>query len=477
MQYHHIFFHSLVVEPEKAFNLQTSAKGDFESWMITVREYKAILESLYKRNYVLVKMSDLLQNRVRLPEGKIPLVISFDDVNYYEYMKDCGFADKMVLDEYENIANEYIREDGSVFVTTEADGPAILEEYIKEHPDFSYENARGILAVTGYEGVLGYREAELGKEPFQRLVRVLKQKGWEFACHSFSHKAKIFKSIPVNLLQCVEDTKQWLEKVEPYIGETNIYISPFGMHIQEYPEFASALKEMGFCYFCDVNNTRQYEVIDGCYYFPRINIDGFLFQYRNYEFEVYYGELKQVLDSRRTREYPRYGKNAEALAMHARVCSKMPTVYMWGGMGEFITKQSIEEKKKEYPAKYTEDYCRHLEEFIGKNVRGFDCSGLIKNYMMGGLINYKYDASLDYYSGRLLEAAEKSGTMDSFPDQRGLCLYMPGHVGIYMGRQIVIEATNNVKFGDGVVWTHLKDREWTHWFQCPTIFYETGEME
>ena len=33
----------------------------------------------------------------------------------------------------------------------------ILEKFIADHPDFSYQGARAILAVTGYDGLFGYR--------------------------------------------------------------------------------------------------------------------------------------------------------------------------------------------------------------------------------------------------------------------------------------------------------------------------------
>jgi len=145
---------------------------------------------------------------------------------------------------------------------------------------------------------------------------------------------------------------------------------------------------------------------------------------------------------------------------------------LWGGLGEIITEEVIADRKSEYPKVYDEKCCERLRKQIGKDVRGFDCSGLIKTYIMGGLAKYTYNAKYDLNSGMMLEQAEKSGDIKSLPEQPGVCLYMPGHVGIYMGKEKVIESTSNPKFGDGVVETKLSDREWTHWFYCPTLTYE-----
>ena len=41
----------------------------------------------------------MVRNTLMLPEGKKPLVISFDDVNYYPYMLDEGFTSKLVVGE------------------------------------------------------------------------------------------------------------------------------------------------------------------------------------------------------------------------------------------------------------------------------------------------------------------------------------------------------------------------------------------
>ena len=78
----------------------------------------------------------------------------------------------------------------------------ILENFIAAHPDFSFRGARGLIAVTGYEGLLGYRVAPdnqrrstLAEEvaAVMPVVAKLKSPGWEFACHSYAHNSKWFK--------------------------------------------------------------------------------------------------------------------------------------------------------------------------------------------------------------------------------------------------------------------------------------------
>ena len=46
MQYHHLFFHSLVVYSQLAFRDDNNKKHNFETWMITVDEYKRLLQKI-----------------------------------------------------------------------------------------------------------------------------------------------------------------------------------------------------------------------------------------------------------------------------------------------------------------------------------------------------------------------------------------------------------------------------------------------
>ena len=110
----HLFFHPVIAYPEFTFSsaVPENRQKGLDDWMLTADEFKKILDELYRRDYILVNMCDvwseyttesgesrMQRNTLMLPEGKKPLVLSFDDVNYYEYMLAEGFTSKLVLGE------------------------------------------------------------------------------------------------------------------------------------------------------------------------------------------------------------------------------------------------------------------------------------------------------------------------------------------------------------------------------------------
>lgn len=148
----HLFFHPVIAYPQWAFhdcNASQDQRYGLDDWMVTADEYKKILQSVYDRGYILVAMEDvwsevtdetgthMVRNTLMLPEGKKPLVISFDDVNYYPYMLDEGFTSKLVVGEdgeiWAQCTDPYTNE---TFLTKELDATPILDEFVYEHPDF-----------------------------------------------------------------------------------------------------------------------------------------------------------------------------------------------------------------------------------------------------------------------------------------------------------------------------------------------------
>ena len=79
----HIFFHSLIVDPVRAFDGDEDQDG-YNLYMVTVKEFKAILQQMYDRGYVLVSPYDIayettdalgntsfVYGNIRLPEAAL----------------------------------------------------------------------------------------------------------------------------------------------------------------------------------------------------------------------------------------------------------------------------------------------------------------------------------------------------------------------------------------------------------------------
>lgn len=286
----HIFFHSLIVDTSLAFDGDYMENG-YNYWMTTVDEFHAILDELYANQYILIDIHELVEEQVDedgnvtmtaaqplVPEGKIPLVLSVDDVSYYDYMEKDGFPKKLVLDENGDVKNLYINPDGTESIG-DYDVMPILDAFVKEHPDFSLRGAKGIIAATGYEGTLGYRindmespTLEEDRQTVRTIADRLKETGWLFASHGYGHKHTA--SISYNTL--VEDTSRWKDEIATYVGDTDIYIYPYGEEIDYPSQKLTYLQSEGFRYFCGVWASKAFVSVKEDYVRQtRCNLDGF----------------------------------------------------------------------------------------------------------------------------------------------------------------------------------------------------------
>ena len=255
----HVFFHSLIMDTAKAFD-GDSRSGGYNSVMTTKDEFLKILDALYNDGYVLVRIHDIAYEtsdengnpvftwgNIMLPEGKKPIVMSQDDVCYYPYMDGDGFASKIIIGEDGRPSCEMKMEDGTVSVGS-YDLIPILNDFIDEHPDFSYKGAKAIIALTGYEGIFGYRTAssysespdyERERELAAKVAQCLRDDGWELASHSWGHlwmgvSGNPEKPYKISDERFYTDTDKWENEVESLIGPTDIYIYPNGNDIADW---------------------------------------------------------------------------------------------------------------------------------------------------------------------------------------------------------------------------------------------------
>jgi hypothetical protein len=279
----HIFFHPLIVYPELAFDGDYQEQG-YNDYFTTIPEFERIIEELYKRDFILVHLSDVYEEAngqvvartLQLPEGKKPIVISIDDLNYYEYMIENGNAYKLILDENGKIATYSKDPYGNDVVSYTDEIVTILDTFVEKHPDFSHEGAKGTIALTGYEGILGYRTQEGSPnraseiEEAKKIVAELKDTGWIFASHSYGH----INVTNVSLNHLISDSEAWKREVEPLVGPTPLFIYPYGARADYNSEKFKYLVKSGFKVISAVGPTSYTKVINGAYTMDRRHMDG-----------------------------------------------------------------------------------------------------------------------------------------------------------------------------------------------------------
>lgn len=146
--------------------------------------------------------------------------------------------------------------------------------------------------------------------------------------------------------------------------------------------------------------------------------------------------------------------------------------YWYGTFGNRATESLLYAKKEQYPAHY--QYARMAKYKSQIGFRVHDCVGLIKEYLWSESpeARPKYNKNQDVSANMMLKLCTEKGRMNTMPEIPGILVFMPGHVGIYAGGGIVIEARG---FNYGVVETDIKERNWENWGKCPWIEYPSGK--
>ena len=314
----HIFYHTLVVDENRAFANQENdpqAVGN-NQWMTTVDEFNAITQEMYDRGFVMVSIHDLYEvttdengkelwkpAEILLPPDKKAFVLSLDDLSYYHSYDNYGYATKLIIDENGDVMNEYTDAEGNTHIGA-YDCVPLMDQFVEEHPDASYKGAKGIIALTGYNGVLGYRTDETydynhprcdrhqkawmdahpdftlesDREQAKKVAEAMKANGWEFASHTWGHMRVGDRSLE----SIKTDTEKWRANVEPIVGATDAIIFAHGQDLQGVGAYSESnekyqyLRSQGYRIFCNVDSN-VYTTFLGQDYMRqgRRNLDGY----------------------------------------------------------------------------------------------------------------------------------------------------------------------------------------------------------
>ena len=302
-------FHGLIADPSRAFIDETFGKS-YNTNYVTIDEFSKILQQLYDKGYVLVNFNSFIVETtgedgkvtystqpLYLPEGKKPLMLTQTLVNYEVFTIDSdgdmeadkggdGFASKLVVDVNGNILNEYVDADGNT-VTGAYDLVPILNDFLEQHPDFSYRGAKATLAVTGEDGVFGYRIMHSVKdkkgedyynqqvEGAKKIAQALRDDGYIIGCYTYSNIS--YGELSATKIQA--DLDMWKKEVVPVIGKVDLLVYAKSSDISANEGYANnnkynVLYQEGFRYFVSSANVPWAEVTNEYVRQSRIMVTG-----------------------------------------------------------------------------------------------------------------------------------------------------------------------------------------------------------
>lgn len=275
-------FQLLIADPSRSFSNEMYGYS-FNRNFITTGEFSSILQQLYSNGYVLVQLSDFIEEQadangnitykakpLYLPKDKKPLVLTQTNVNYSYYLIDSdgdhvadangsGFASKLLWDGAA-FTSQMVDSNGRT-VTGAYDMVPILESFVKQHPDFSYKGAKATLALTGYNGLFGYRTHPraaqyFGEDAYRKdiedvkvLIAALRQNGYTMAFYTYDNVS--YGEYSTDLIQV--DLQDWANEAAPIIGDLDILVYAQQADITTDQFYSGAkyelLRNAGFRYF------------------------------------------------------------------------------------------------------------------------------------------------------------------------------------------------------------------------------------
>lgn len=162
------------------------------------------------------------------------------------------------------------------------------------------------------------------------------------------------------------------------------------------------------------------------------------------------------------------------------------TIYAWGCFGGIMTNSMVENKARQYPSMYDSATKAAMKRAGSQGAFGFDCVNLIKGILWGwnGSRNATWGGAV-YASNGVPDVSADGminkciGVSSNFSNiQPGEAVWLPGHIGVYVGNGRVIECTP--KWSNGVQETALLNhgpiaglngRRWSRHGKIPYINY------
>lgn len=201
---------SVVADPARA--MQSSRRTYYMQNVLPEASVQAMLQSLYDRGFVLIDPEAGMQQTgridgIRVPEGKKPVLLVVEGMNYLPDRSKTGGFQTLHLDAEGGRISTWLDANGALQQGRDGDVTGIVDRFVQDHPDFAFDGARGMIILDSEEPFFGTiatqrqlrnvnaRLAEEGGEwvqpepsiweegakQVQALAQNLRAQGWSFA--------------------------------------------------------------------------------------------------------------------------------------------------------------------------------------------------------------------------------------------------------------------------------------------------------
>lgn len=288
----------LVADPTRIYanNYVGSDKGLY----LTATEFARMLEQLYANDYVLVDAESLAdlssdtfitETDLVVPVGKKPLILVIENLDYSAYTYNKGLCSRLVLNEQGQVCGEYEDINGETMVDREAEAIGILDAFVEEHNDFSFNGAKGVISLCGYESVFGYvisedeeddrntalsaagrpsvdfsdTDIENNRAVVSEIMGVLTDTGWKIASSTYGN----INAFDADMEEIVADTEKWMDQVGSLTENVSMIVYPGGNYIYGTDPRAEYLKSNGFRIFFGIGSNPYYIYGSNYLYYDR----------------------------------------------------------------------------------------------------------------------------------------------------------------------------------------------------------------
>lgn len=217
-------FRPLISYPKLIFNENNSSSLRADENNITIYEFEKILMSLYENNYILISpnlINEMLTTKhINLPPNKKPLILMLENTEYNSKINGC--VDKLIINN-DKISTYTPKRSINERISDNNDFITILDNFIDNHPSFSFNNAKALICIDGSHGIFGYNTQKnnaTSKYEIKKAIEIinhLNTAGYSFASSGYN------TSIKDSYVQFASGLNTWNNNILPIVESCNIF--------------------------------------------------------------------------------------------------------------------------------------------------------------------------------------------------------------------------------------------------------------